>query len=124
MALSVSITKTGGSTRMLQVTSYTQVIDRTPMQAPMPGTDPFTFDLGMFTVQHTINGTVPFVPGTDGSNVIISRRDLEDALKLWYVPGKITLVVNIGISEQATGSSADTSGDTYIGYFKSCRFDT
>ena len=62
----------------LQVEELTVNIRRSPLHAAMPGADPVQMDMGYYDPSISIRGILPTVPGSDGTNTIADKNQIED----------------------------------------------
>ena len=70
----------------LQAESISIIYDRSPIGAPLPGSDPILIDLGQRVVKIVIEGRVNET-GTnevEGATAISDKDDLEQIARLWY----------------------------------------
>jgi hypothetical protein len=108
--VTITFTPSGGSatTYALQVEEFALNIRRSPLHSPMPGANPLQIDMGYFDPNLTIRGILPTTPGSDGTNVICDKNQLEDVVTDHY-----TNTVTISIP----GTSGDETADTtnYVG---------
>ena len=103
MAATLDITLTFASTvYALQVEELTVAIRRSPLQAPMPGTDPVQVDMGFSDPSVSIRGVLPIADGTDGTNTIPAKDTLEDKITDNYAD---TIVLTIGAGTGAASTS-------------------
>ena len=92
---------TGGSafTYALQAENVTVSLRRSPLHIALTGVV-ITQDFGITAPTVTLRGVVPTVsPGSDGTNTICNKDQLEDAIVSEYAPDlKITLGAGTGAS--------------------------
>lgn len=101
MALDVTLASSSGpTTYRLKCSSTTFRVGKPVMAAPLAGgVNPIILDLGSFSIQWTLEGTLDETAGNDGGIIIPSKVNLEDFVtNLWN--STITLTV---------------SGDAYVG---------
>jgi hypothetical protein len=94
MALAIKISKSSGGgidDYLLQTKSLSITHQRSPIAAPMPGSDPLLIDLGQWKATIVVSGTARFT-GTnesEGGIAIADRDDLETiadptATNVWH----------------------------------------
>ena len=113
--LNVTLTATpsGGSETIyaLQVEELTVAIRRSPLQAPMPGTDPVQVDMGFSDPSVSIRGILPITSGQTASDGTADRAVIHKDLLEEIVTGAYANNITITIIAGAGASS----NSTYVG---------
>lgn len=105
MALGVTLVS-GATTYRLEAESVSIAYERSPIQIPLPGSNPLLLDLGQFRPSINIDGKIPVTAGSDGGVTIPSKNNLEDAVENWWnAPITVTIL-----------------GDAYVSKIASCTF--
>tara|TARA_R100000808_G_scaffold10395_1_gene27659 strand:- start:32631 stop:33059 length:429 start_codon:yes stop_codon:yes gene_type:complete len=106
--VTLKFTPSGGSltTYSLQVEELVVNIRRQPLHQPIPGSDPLQNDFGLSDPNVRVRGILPIAPGSDGTNTICDKVQLEDVVTDHY-QNDITLTIGAG--------SGDASAQAYVG---------
>jgi hypothetical protein len=123
MALSVSIGKSGQTTKKLKAERVTHNFDRSVNANPLPsGTEGsagqvFFLDLGQCVQTIVIEGLVDSVAANSSE---FSKTDLESVMKNWYV--QYALGTSEGSPAVLTIPLSRTDTTSYSGFFKNASF--